>query len=165
MDQQIEADIVVVNDLLNEIAEINDYIAKAENVKPFSAVDLRDQRQAKLEQLSKYVDVTFVAMDPDFKKSLGRVDVILNNGADLAVELVDGSQITAAGKFEYDSEYRQLTWSAAPATAIPMDHWLLDWMLQQTSSPTLARASMTWQIICKKRLILPIKLLEALGMS
>jgi flagellar hook-associated protein FlgK len=119
VDQQIEADIVVVNDLLNEIAEINDYIAKAENVKPFSAVDLRDQRQAKLEQLSKYVDVTFVAMDPDFKKSLGRVDVILNNGADPVVKLVDGSQITAAGQFEYDSEYRQLTWSAAPATAIP----------------------------------------------
>ncbi len=119
VDQQVQTDLIVVNDILNEIAEINDYIAKAENVKPFSAVDLRDQRQAKLEELSKYVDVTFAPMDPDFKKSLGRIDVLLNNGENPPVKLVDGSAVTAAGQFQYNSATRELSWSEATATTIP----------------------------------------------
>lgn len=119
VDQQVQTDLIVVNDLLNEIAEINDYIAKAENVKPFSAVDLRDQRQAKLEELAKYVDVTFAPMDPDFKKSLGRIDVLLNNGETPPVKLVDGSQVTAAGQFQYNTATRELGWSGSETTTIP----------------------------------------------
>lgn len=116
VDQQVQTDTIVVNGILNEIAKLNDYIAKAENVRPFSAVDLRDQRQAKLEELSKYVDVTFAAMDPDFKKSIGRIDVILNNGADPAVKLVNGSEVTAAGQFQYNADSRQLMWSGNDST-------------------------------------------------
>lgn len=119
VDQQIQTDLIVVNDILKEIAKINDYIAKAENVKPFSAVDLRDQRQAKLEELSKYVDVTFAPMDPDFKKSLGRVDVFLNNGQNPPVKLVDGSAVTSAGDFQYNATNRLLSWSGAPNSTIP----------------------------------------------
>jgi flagellar hook-associated protein 1 FlgK len=71
VDAQINADIGTVNQLLAEIAKTNEYIAKAELTKPFSAVDLRDQRQAKLEELSKYLDVQFETI-PD---GLGQIKV------------------------------------------------------------------------------------------
>jgi flagellar hook-associated protein 1 FlgK len=59
VDAQIDTDLIEVNDILKNLAELNQAIGKAENVKPYSAVDLRDQRQAKLEELSKYFDVSF----------------------------------------------------------------------------------------------------------
>lgn len=120
VDQQVQTDLIVVNDLLNEIAEINDYIAKAENVKPFSAVDLRDQRQAKLEELSKYVDVTFKPYDPDPTsdepfKSLGKVDVILNKADGTQLKIVDGSAVSVdpATAFAYDAENRILSFGGS----------------------------------------------------
>ncbi|MFZ4589088.1 MAG: FlgK family flagellar hook-associated protein, partial [Terrimicrobiaceae bacterium] len=44
VDEQVKVDVGVVNQLLSEIAKTNEYIARAELVKPYSAVDLRDQR-------------------------------------------------------------------------------------------------------------------------
>ena len=97
-DAQITTDVGVVNDLLSGIAKDNEYIAKAELVKPNSAVDLRDQRQAKLEELSKYVDVTFSPITPD-----GLGQIIVKSGD---VELVNGNQVK--GQYSYDSEARDL---------------------------------------------------------
>lgn len=71
VDAQINSDIGTVNQILAEIAKTNEYIAKAELTKPLSAVDLRDQRQAKLEELSKYLDVQFETI-PD---GLGQIKV------------------------------------------------------------------------------------------
>jgi len=82
-DAQLTTDVGVVNGLLAEIAKTNEYIAKAELVKPFSAVDLRDQRQAKLEELAQYIDVT---VEPD---TLGQI--IVKSGAN---ELVRGNTVT-----------------------------------------------------------------------
>lgn len=59
VDEQLKVDVGIVNQLLAEIAKTNEYIARAELVKPYSAVDLRDQRQAKLEELAQYIDVQF----------------------------------------------------------------------------------------------------------
>jgi flagellar hook-associated protein 1 len=90
-DAQIQTDVGIVNGLLAEIAKTNEYIAKAELVKPFSAVDLRDQRQAKLEELAQYIDVTFEPIVPD---GLGQISV--KSGS---LTLVNGKDI--AGQFDY----------------------------------------------------------------
>ena len=93
-DAQIQTDVGIVNGLLAEIAKTNEYIAKAELVKPFSAVDLRDQRQAKLEELAQYIDVTFEPIVPD---GLGQISV--KSGS---LTLVNGKDI--AGQFDYSNK-------------------------------------------------------------
>lgn len=104
-DAQVSTDVGVVNGLLAEIAKTNEYIAKAELVKPFSAVDLRDQRQAKLEELSQYIDVQFDPIVPD---GLGQITVKSNG-----VDLINGKDVL--GKFEYDLSTAQ---PDAPATRL-----------------------------------------------
>jgi flagellar hook-associated protein 1 FlgK len=91
-DAQLTTDVGVVNGLLAEIAKTNEYIAKAELVKPFSAVDLRDQRQAKLEELSQYINVQFEPIVPD---GLGQITVTSNG-----INLINGKNVL--GKYEYD---------------------------------------------------------------
>lgn len=106
VDSQSVVDVGVVNQLLKEIAENNDDIAKAELVKPFSAVDLRDQRQAKLEELSKYIDINFENIPPP--NGLGQITVKSSDGKELVngnavagqTENADGS---VTGPFTYDS--------------------------------------------------------------
>ena len=101
-DKQLTADVGVVNGILAEIAKTNEYIAKAELVKPYSAVDLRDQRQAKLEELSKYIDVQFTATAPD---GLGQIDVTSNG-----VSLISGK--TVLGEYEYNTTTDELSFDA-----------------------------------------------------
>ena len=93
VDAQLKTDVVTVNQLLDEIANTNDYIAKAELLKPYSAVDLRDQRQAKLEELSKYLDVQF----ENITDGLGQIKVTSGN-----VTLVDGNEV--AGQLAYQDD-------------------------------------------------------------
>ena len=93
VDAQLKTDVVTVNHLLDEIAKTNDYIAKAELLKPYSAVDLRDQRQAKLEELSKYLDVQF----ENITDGLGQIKVTSGN-----VTLVDGNEV--AGQLAYQDD-------------------------------------------------------------
>ena len=49
-----------VNSLLTTIADLNRQIGRVEVSNPGTAVDLRDQRQAKLEELAGYIDFTAV---------------------------------------------------------------------------------------------------------
>ena len=105
-DAQLETDIGVVNDLLAEIAKTNEYIAKAELVKPFSAVDLRDQRQAKLEELSQYIDVQFAPITPD---GLGQITVTSNG-----VDLINGKSVL--GNYEYNDSTRKLSFKLTGST-------------------------------------------------
>lgn len=85
VDAQIESDLIDANGILKTLAEINGYIAKAENGRPNSAVDLRDQRQAKLEELSKYMDVSFENMaDSNGQIRVKCGDVILVEGKDVS---------------------------------------------------------------------------------
>ena len=53
---QMDTKIGTVNGLLTTIAGLNRQIGQAEIINPGSAVDLRDQRQAKLEELAGYID-------------------------------------------------------------------------------------------------------------
>lgn len=64
-----------VNGLLNQIATLNREIEKVEINRPNGAVDLRDQRQVKLEQLAKYMDFTAREI-PD---SNGQVEITSGN--------------------------------------------------------------------------------------
>ena len=106
-DNQITTDVGVVNDLLAEIAKNNEYIAKAELVKPFSAVDLRDQRQAKLEELAKYIDVSFEPITPD-----GLGQIIVKSGGNI---LVNGNEV--AGQYSYDSDTRDFQFDGTSLNA------------------------------------------------
>jgi flagellar hook-associated protein 1 FlgK len=94
VDAQLKTDVVTVNQLLDEIAKTNDYIAKAELLKPYSAVDLRDQRQAKLEELSKYIDVQF----ENITDGLGQIKVTSGN-----LVLVDGKDVPGQLTYVDDS--------------------------------------------------------------
>jgi flagellar hook-associated protein 1 FlgK len=123
VDEQVKVDVGVVNQLLSEIAKTNEYIARAELVKPYSAVDLRDQRQAKLEELAQYIDVQFESI-PD---GLGQIKVTTKVGAN-TVTLVDGKNVPGQtidpatdkieGPFEYLAASRSFTLQGnAAATA------------------------------------------------
>jgi flagellar hook-associated protein 1 FlgK len=92
-------------------------------VKPYSAVDLRDQRQAKLEELAQYIDIQFENI-PD---GLGQIKVTTKVG-DNTVTLVDGKNVTGQtidadtdkieGPFEYLAASRSFTLQGnAAATA------------------------------------------------
>ena len=52
----IGTDVNAVNRLLGDVADLNEKIARFETSSPGSALDLRDQRQLKLEELSSYMD-------------------------------------------------------------------------------------------------------------
>ena len=101
-DNQLTTDVGIVNGILAEIAKTNEYIAKAELVKPYSAVDLRDQRQAKLEELSQYIDVQFSPTTPD---GLGQIDVTSSG-----VSLITGK--TVLGEFKYNTTTDVLSFDA-----------------------------------------------------
>ena len=98
VDGQIASDLIVINGtldtngILKTIAELNGYIAKAENGRPNSAVDLRDQRQAKLEELSKYMDVSF----ENIADSNGQIRVKCGD-----VVLVEGKDVSGDGVLAY----------------------------------------------------------------
>jgi flagellar hook-associated protein 1 len=100
VDEQVQVDVETVNGLLTEIAKMNQFIAKAELGKPFSAVDLRDQRQAKLEELSKFLNVQFETI-PD---SNGQIKV--SSGE---ISLVDGTEVVGALAYDADPILRQLS--------------------------------------------------------
>lgn len=59
---QITTDVETVNGILKSIGDLNTQIQRLEINAPGAAVDLRDQRQAKLEQLSQYVNFTATEM-------------------------------------------------------------------------------------------------------
>lgn len=92
VDGQIASDLIDANGILKTIADLNGYIAKAENGRPNSAVDLRDQRQAKLEELSKYLDVSF----ENIADSNGQIRVKCGD-----VTLVEGTDVSGDGTLDY----------------------------------------------------------------
>lgn len=100
LNAEISSDVAEVNRLLSTIAELNAQIGRFEINSPGSAVDLRDQRQARLEELSAKLPVE-VRDTPG-----GQVQVLAKdaNGADISlVDLAtvrgsvafDGNKITA----------------------------------------------------------------------
>ena len=81
----VSNDVSVANGILDEVARLNGEIARAENGRPESAVDLRDQRQAKLEALAEHFDFEARPI-PD---SNGQVQIVVKDSANADVVLVD----------------------------------------------------------------------------
>lgn len=84
---QMDAATTTVNGLLASIADLNRQIGRVEVVTPGSGIDLRDQRQAKLEELSKYLDFTTV------DQTAGQVAIQVVDSSSATVNLVDLSVV------------------------------------------------------------------------
>lgn len=84
---QIGSDVEQVNGILQAISNLNQQIGRVEVGKLGSALDLRDQRQAKIEQLSQYIDVEIETI-PD---SAGQIRVLSRDTADAPVVLLERS--------------------------------------------------------------------------
>lgn len=87
---EITADVSQVNRLIDTIAELNGQIARFEVNRPGVAVDLRDQRQARLEELAAILPVSVSDLgDGQVRlsvKDAGNTDILLLDG-----ETVNGS--------------------------------------------------------------------------
>ncbi len=84
---QMDEDVTQVNSLLTVISDLNRQIGRVEIVNPGTAVDLRDQRQGKLEELAKYLDFTTV------QQAAGQIGIQVSDGVGGTVSLVDLSVV------------------------------------------------------------------------
>ena len=106
---QVSGDVSDVNGLLSTIADLNSQINRFEANAPGSAVDLRDQRQAKLEELAAKLPV-------DVRDSgNGQVQLVAKDGSGNDVVLVDHAQVM--GTVAFDGT--QIT-AGSPATALAL---------------------------------------------
>lgn len=90
---EIGADVGDVNRLLSTIADLNAQIGRIEVGAPNTAIDLRDQRQAKLEELAAIVPIE-VRDDTD-----GQIQVVMKDAANSDVVLVDKAVVTGPVAF------------------------------------------------------------------
>jgi flagellar hook-associated protein 1 FlgK len=109
LDAQVGTDVSSVNTLLSTIASLNGQIGRFEVNAPGSAVDLRDQRQAKLEELAAKLPVEL------HNATGGQVQVVAKDGAGNDVVLVDLS--TVQGTVAFDGT--QIT-AGNPPTALSL---------------------------------------------
>lgn len=97
---QIGTDVTTVNSLLANIADLNSQIGRFEVNNPGSAVDLRDQRQAALEQLAAKLPVTVTGgpngqVQVSAKDPSGASVVLVNLAVVSATVAFNGTQLTA----------------------------------------------------------------------
>lgn len=90
---QIETDVASANNLLSSIADLNRQIASVEIAAPNSALDLRDQRQAKIEELAAKLPINVST------GTNGMLNVSLPDSGGAAVLLVDGANTTGPVAF------------------------------------------------------------------
>lgn len=94
LDSQISNDVGTVNTLLSAIAALNGQIGRFEITSPGSAVDLRDQRQAKLEELTAKLPI-------ELHDSTGsQVQVVLKDPSGSDVVLVDLATLQGSVAFD-----------------------------------------------------------------
>lgn len=87
IDFQITSDVDDANRLLTIIADLNKQIGRIEIGRPGSAIDLRDTRQARLEELAAKVPIeTRVGTN-------GMINVVLKDASNADVVLVDGPNL------------------------------------------------------------------------
>lgn len=93
LDAQIDTDVGTVNTLLTTIADLNAQIGRFEVNAPGSAVDLRDQRQAKLEELAAKMPVTVI------DQGGGQLQVVGKDSSNANVVLVDRGNVQGSIAF------------------------------------------------------------------
>lgn len=79
LNTDVEGDVTKVNDILKDIARLNEQIGTAETLSNGVANDIRDTRQAKLEELARYVKFDTLS------NNAGAVDITISG-----VTMVDG---------------------------------------------------------------------------
>ena len=94
--QRVSGNVDDANGLLSDIASLNTQIAKAEAGSPGSALDLRDQRQAKIESLSQDMNVK-VTTSSDYPN---QVQISATDSQGNAVSLVDRGNVVAPLSFD-----------------------------------------------------------------
>lgn len=94
LDAQINTDVDGVNALLTTIAGLNSQIGRIELNAPGAAVDLRDQRQAKLEELAAKLPVTVIDAGG------GQIQLAAKDGAGVNVLLVDKATVLGSVAFD-----------------------------------------------------------------
>jgi flagellar hook-associated protein 1 FlgK len=109
IDTQVGEDVAEANRLLATVADLNAQIGRIEIGKPGAAIDLRDQRQARLEELSRLLPVE-VRDTTD-----GQVDLLLRDGTGAEVPLVQLATVT--GPLAFDGTG---VTGGAPATALDL---------------------------------------------
>lgn len=92
---QIQNDVSETNTLLSQIAELNKQIGKYEINSAGSAVDLRDERLAKLDALSKKMSIV---TEPDPAGS-GQIQVFAAGSGGTLVQLIDLTTVTGTIAF------------------------------------------------------------------
>ncbi|MDD5349005.1 MAG: flagellar hook-associated protein FlgK [Chthoniobacteraceae bacterium] len=105
-------DLGTVNDILKQVASLNGEIQKYELNAPGSAVDLRDERQSKLEELAQYMDFTAREI-PD---SHGQMEITAKGADGSDIPLVSKTNVLggvsaddAAGTFTGGAPPKQLS--------------------------------------------------------
>jgi flagellar hook-associated protein 1 len=93
LNAQVATDVDDVNRLLETIAELNTQIGRFEITQPGSAVDLRDQRQARIEELAGKINFNLV------DAGNGQVNVVVRDSASANVVLLDRGVVTAPVTF------------------------------------------------------------------
>ncbi|MEO7414177.1 MAG: flagellar hook-associated protein FlgK [Opitutaceae bacterium] len=109
LDAQVQSDVGEVNRLLSAVAELNSQIGRFESGAPNSAIDLRDQRQAKLEELAS--KIPFEVRD----STGGQIQVVAKDASGLDVLLVDRALLKGTAAFTGT----QIT-AGSPATALAL---------------------------------------------
>jgi flagellar hook-associated protein 1 len=94
LNSQISTDTTSANGLITTIADLNDQIARYEIGHPGSAVDLRDQRQAKLEELAKLLPV-----DTQTAPATGDLQLVMHDSGGNPVILVNGAVVNGSVTF------------------------------------------------------------------
>ncbi len=83
LDDSVATDVRGVNDLLETIGRLNEQIGRFEVGNPGSALDLRDQRQARLEDLAKLIDIDVQEIGG------GQIRILSRDAANTPVVLLD----------------------------------------------------------------------------
>ncbi len=107
IDAEIGSDVSEVNRLLDTLAGLNAQIARFEISRPGIAVDLRDQRQARLEELAAILPVEVRDMGD------GQVQLVAKDAGNADILLLDGPNVSGTVAFNGTA----LT-GGTPATAI-----------------------------------------------
>jgi flagellar hook-associated protein 1 FlgK len=94
INSQITTEVGTVNTLLSAIANLNGQIGRFEVNAPGSAVDLRDQRQARLEELAAKLPFEVQEM------AGGQIKVSGRDGSGAEVVLIDLNQVQATAAFD-----------------------------------------------------------------
>ncbi len=93
LDAVVNNDVAEINRLLSSISEINVEIGRLELHAPGAAIDLRDQRQARLEQLAAKLPIEFSELPG------GQLRIVTKDAANADIVLVNGPTVQGTVAF------------------------------------------------------------------